>query len=79
MLAYGKIILDNHRKSSNTFNEHTHEVENRLPLHAEMKLPREAWLEFKVDKENQLTQTATFCHLGLLGRLYWFLALLLHR
>ena len=41
-----------------------------------MKLPREAWLEFKIDKENQLTQTATFCHLGYLGRLYWFLALL---
>jgi hypothetical protein len=25
-----------------------------------MKLPGEAWLEFKIDEENVLTQTATF-------------------
>lgn len=44
--------------------------EGRLLLFAEMKLPGEAWLEFKVDGMN-LIQTATFRPLGLLGRLYW--------
>ncbi|MBK7304492.1 MAG: SDR family oxidoreductase [Saprospiraceae bacterium] len=46
--------------------------EKRLLLYAEMKLPGEAWLEFKIDKSNILTQTATFRPIGLLGRLYWY-------
>lgn len=46
--------------------------ERRLLLYAEMKLPGEAWLEFKIDEDNVLTQTATFRPLGLLGRLYWY-------
>lgn len=45
--------------------------EGRLLLHAEMKLPGEAWLEFKV-VSNQLMQTATFRPLGVMGRMYWF-------
>ena len=45
--------------------------EGRLLLFAEMKLPGEAWLEFKtVDKT--LWQTATFRPKGLLGRMYWY-------
>jgi len=44
----------------------------RLLLFAEMKLPGEAWLEFKIDKDNILYQTATFRPKGLLGRLYWY-------
>lgn len=52
--------------------------EKRLLLYAEMKLPGEAWLEFKIDKNNKLTQTATFRPLGLLGRLYWYSLLPLH-
>jgi uncharacterized protein YbjT (DUF2867 family) len=52
--------------------------ENRLLLSAEMKLPGEAWLEFKIDKDLILTQTATFRPLGLLGRLYWYAVLPLH-
>jgi hypothetical protein len=36
-----------------------------------MKLPGEAWLEFKIDGE-YLVQTATFRPLGLLGRVYWY-------
>src|SRR5574338_1730957 len=46
----------------------------RLLLYAEMKLPGEAWLEFKIteiDGKNFLHQTATFRPKGLLGRLYW--------
>ena len=51
--------------------------EGRLLLFAEMKLPGEAWLEFKTESE-QLVQTATFRPLGLIGRLYWFLVLPFH-
>jgi hypothetical protein len=49
----------------------------RLLLFAEMKLPGEAWLEFKIEKD-QLIQTATFRPLGLLGRLYWYSVLPFH-
>ncbi len=52
--------------------------EKRLLLYAEMKLPGEAWLEFKIDKNNVLTQTATFRPLGLFGRLYWYSVLPFH-
>ena len=45
--------------------------EGRLLLFAEMKLPGEAWLEFKIEK-GVLIQTATFRPLGLLGRAYWY-------
>ena len=45
--------------------------EGRLLLLAEMKLPGEAWLEFKV-KDNKIIQTATFRPLGIYGRLYWY-------
>ncbi len=45
--------------------------EGRLLLFAEMKLPGEAWLEFKIE-EGVLVQTATFRPLGVAGRLYWY-------
>lgn len=47
----------------------TDKQEKRLLLLAEMKLPGEAWLEFKIDKHQILTLTAPFRPLGLLGRL----------
>ena len=50
----------------------------RLLLYAEMKLPGEAWLEFKIDEENVLTQTATFRPLGVFGRIYWHAVLPFH-
>ena len=43
-----------------------------------MKLPGEAWLEFSIDRNNVLTQTATFRPLGVLGRLYWYSVAPLH-
>ncbi len=46
-------------------------VKRRLLLFAEMKLPGEAWLEFKIDDNNVLHQTATFRPKGVGGRLYW--------
>jgi uncharacterized protein YbjT (DUF2867 family) len=51
--------------------------EGRLLLFAEMKLPGEAWLEFKV-VDDKLVQTATFRPLGLAGRLYWYSVLPFH-
>src|SRR5215203_3125150 len=51
--------------------------EKRLLLYAEMKLPGEAWLEFKI-VDDVLFQTATFRPLGLWGRLYWFAVLPFH-
>ncbi len=52
--------------------------QKRLLLYAEMKLPGEAWLEFKIDDNNILTQTATFRPLGVMGRLYWYSVLPFH-
>jgi len=42
-----------------------------LILYAEMKVPGEAWLEFKIEN-NTLRQTATFRPKGLIGRCYWY-------
>jgi hypothetical protein len=53
----------------------------RLLLYAEMKLPGEAWLEFRIKETNgksALHQTATFQPLGLWGRVYWYLVLPFH-
>ncbi len=51
--------------------------EGRLLLFAEMKLPGEAWLEFRM-KDDKLVQTATFRPVGLMGRLYWYLVYPFH-
>lgn len=45
--------------------------EKRLLLFAEMKVPGEAWLEFRIE-DGKLYQTATFRPRGLWGRLYWY-------
>lgn len=49
--------------------------EGNLILFAGMKVPGEAWLEFKLEQEEDacyLIQTATFRPRGILGRLYWY-------
>lgn len=51
--------------------------EKRLLLFAEMRLPGEAWLEFKIEK-NQLHQRAIFRPKGIWGRLYWYAVLPFH-
>ena len=57
----------------------TDENKNRLLLYAEMKLPGEAWLEFRISEDGKhLSQTATFRPRGLTGRLYWYLVSPLH-
>lgn len=53
----------------------------RLLLYAEMKLPGEAWLDFKIVFEEgkyKIVQIASFRPKGLLGRLYWYSVLPLH-
>jgi len=51
--------------------------EGRLLLFAEMKLPGEAWLEFKIE-DDKLFQTATFRPRGLWGRMYWYAVVPFH-
>ena len=55
----------------------------RLLLYAEMKVPGEAWLEFKIDNENgsnkkKFIQTATFRPKGIVGRAYWYTMMPFH-
>ncbi|MBE2279777.1 MAG: SDR family oxidoreductase [Ignavibacteriaceae bacterium] len=55
--------------------------EKRLLLFAEMKLPGDAWLEFKIEEKEgkiYLIQTATFRPKGIKGRLYWYSVLPFH-
>ncbi len=52
-------------------------TQKKLLLYAEMKLPGEAWLEFRIE-DNILNQTATFRPRGIIGRLYWFGVLPFH-
>lgn len=49
----------------------------KLLLYAEMILPGEAWLEFKIE-DDKLYQTATFRPVGLAGRLYWYAVVPFH-
>ena len=49
----------------------------KLLLYAEMILPGEAWLEFKIEDGN-IHQTATFRPHGLAGRLYWYAVMPFH-
>ncbi len=46
--------------------------EKRMLLFAEMRLPGEAWLEFRIDADQVLHQIATFRPRGIWGRLYWY-------
>lgn len=51
--------------------------EGKLVLYAEMKLPGEAWLEFKIINTT-LYQSATFKPKGIWGKLYWYAVLPFH-
>ncbi len=51
--------------------------EGKLVLYAEMKLPGEAWLEFKIIN-NTLYQAATFKPNGVWGKIYWYCVLPFH-
>ncbi|WP_345993908.1 SDR family oxidoreductase [Sulfurimonas sp. HSL-1716] len=47
------------------------EPNQRLLLFAQMKLPGQAWLEFKII-DNRLIQSAYFYPRGIWGRIYWY-------
>ena len=52
-----------------------YEPDRLLRLHAEMKLPGRAWLQFEVDGDDSgstIRQTAIFHPTGLLGTVYWY-------
>ena len=60
---------------------HANDDSRHLVLYAEMKLPGEAWLEFRLsskDGVNSLIQKATFRPRGLIGRLYWYALVPIH-
>lgn len=55
--------------------------DRRLVLHAEMRLPGEAWLEWTVEPTGtgtRLVQTARYRPRGLLGRAYWYVVAPFH-
>ena len=57
------------------------EAPHRLTLHAEMIVPGDAWLEWRVDADEtgtRVTQRARFRPRGLGGRLYWYAVLPFH-
>lgn len=83
----GGVGLRRGRTNSNTINAgdaidfwrvlHADRNKGHLILYAEMKLPGEAWLEFKII-DKKLFQTATFRPLGVYGRIYWYAVLPFH-
>jgi len=57
------------------------ESDRRLVLHAEMRLPGEAWLEWEItptENGSTVVQTARFRPRGLFGRIYWYSVLPFH-
>ncbi|RZJ75342.1 MAG: SDR family oxidoreductase [Flavobacterium sp.] len=84
---FGGVGLNRGRKSSTTVSTgdtvdfwrviYANPEEKRMLLYAEMKMPGEAWLEFKI-KGDTIYQTATFRPLGIAGRLYWYAVLPFH-
>ena len=59
-----------------------YEPQRRLLLHAEMKVPGDAWLEFRVqpvdEKRCELIQTAYFRPTPFWGHVYWYILYPLH-
>ena len=61
-----------------------YERDHRLRLSADFKLPGRGWLEFEVTpldggRGSRIRQTATFDPRGILGRMYWYALLPIHR
>ncbi|KFE97534.1 epimerase [Chryseobacterium formosense] len=84
---FGGVGLKRGRKNQNSVSAgdsldfwrvlYANKEEKRLLLFAEMRLPGEAWLDFRI-VDGTLIQEATFRPLGLLGRLYWYAVLPFH-
>ena len=84
---FGGVGLKRGRKNQNSVSAgdsldfwrvlYSNKEEKRLLLFAEMRLPGEAWLDFRI-VDGMLIQEATFRPVGLLGRLYWYAVLPFH-
>ena len=65
------------------FRVEAHDPPRLLRLRAEMKVPGDAWLEWKVvdegDGRTMLRQRARFHPRGLAGRAYWWVLLPIHK
>jgi len=60
---------------------HADKEAGHLLLYAEMKLPGEAWIEWKVEggaKTSTIEQNVTFRPKGVVGRLYWYVLVPIH-
>ncbi len=58
------------------------EPDRLVRLRAEMRLPGEAWLEWRIERDGtdtHLFQRALFRPRGLLGRVYWYAVAPFHR
>jgi hypothetical protein len=58
-----------------------YKIDQRLLLRAEMKLPGRAWLEFRIqpnEEENCLSVKAYFQNHGIFGKIYWYIFLPFH-
>lgn len=84
---FGGVGLKRGRKNSQSLNAgdsvdfwrvlYASREDKRLLLFAEMKVPGEAWLDFKIEN-GKLIQEATFRPVGIFGRLYWYSVLPFH-
>lgn len=84
---FGGVGLKRGRKNSKSINAgdsvdfwrvlYASREEKRLLLFAEMKVPGEAWLDFRI-VDGKLIQEATFRPVGIFGRLYWYAVLPFH-
>jgi len=55
------------------------EKNSLIRLKAEMKVPGNAWLEYKIDDQSNLVQTAYFAPKGLFGLTYWYSLYPIHK
>jgi Protein of unknown function (DUF2867) len=59
------------------------EVDRRLRLAAEMKIPGRLWLQFEIDPDDagavQIRQTTVFDPAGYIGLTYWYLFSPIHQ
>src|SRR5512141_3001301 len=75
-------IPTNSKLATDCWRAEKYEHNHRLRLAARMKLPGQAWLEFRVDGDGShsvIRQTAVFDPRGLLGRAYRYISWPVHR
>jgi hypothetical protein len=56
---------------------HSDRESGRLLLFAEMKMPGNAWLDYRVE-DTRIKQRVVFEPFGIIGRIYWYVLLPVH-